>query len=527
MSKALTLYNTFTRKLKPVSLAGTQVTADATSSNKPIMASLYVCGPTVYSDSHLGHAITYIRADLVRRFFRSLLNVRLTTVMNITDVDDKILDKTQQELGDRQELTSDPDEHPFNALSDRYYRSFLADMNSIRVLPADLYVKVSKSIHLITSFIQKLERANNAYLSDSGDILFRVNSVHNYKGRSDPRKTVSDVTKEDQRDFVLWKRCKPNEPAWLYESPRMDSNHKIPGRPGWHVQCSAISSAIFGNKLDFHYGGKDLIFPHHYNEEACCCAYHSLDTSSSMHVWASHWLHSGHLVVRDNKMSKSLGNVVQIKNFINRASVNALRLLCISTHYRADLVYSDDVLEEMKGLDHKINALVDFLKLQLAKTQDCLPDALNDTYSSGDLREAIENARHEVVDGLCDDLDLARGLEAILDLAKRYYSSEELHLRPTDLLAAWSLLSDWCNICALEYGQLSNTSGQLDSSLVDLIQNFRQTVRSWTLQEMKRLGKSDESLGKLLNCCDTVRDRLSELGFVARDQKSQMKNKDR
>lgn len=517
MSKVLTLYNTFTRKFKPVSLAGKQITANTVLNNEPIVASLYVCGPTVYSDCHLGHAITYIRADLFRRFLRSILNVRLDTVMNITDVDDKILENTRRELGNH-ELASDPSSHPFNAFSDRYYKLFLKDMESIRVLPADLYLKVSRSIHLITKFIQQLERNNCAYRSTSGDILFRVNSVRNYKGRIDPRKGDHlDEGKEDQRDFVLWKRAKPGEPSWLCESARADGRSLL-GRPGWHVQCSAISSAMFGSKLDFHYGGKDLIFPHHYNEEACSCAYHSLDTSSSLHVWASHWLHSGHLVIRDSKMSKSLGNVVPIKNFINRASVNALRLLCISTHYRADLVYSEDVLQEMKALDHKINAFVDFLKLQLSKTQDFLPQGVEGSSSSVDIRAATELARHEVVDGLCDDLDLSRGLKAIIDLSKRYYSVGNLQLSPRDLLASWSLLSDWCSICALEYAQLNPSSGILESSLIEMLTDFRQSVRTWTLNEMKE--HESDSFNDLLDQCDSVRKKLNELGFVSRDMKS-------
>lgn len=517
MSKVLSLYNTFTRKLTPVKLSGKLISSNETLKHEPLTASMYICGPTVYSDCHLGHALTYIRADLLRRALKSIFNIRLETVMNITDIDDKIIEKAKKECGSQGAPGCEPSSHPFNAVSERYYKAFLRDMATLRVLPADLYVRVSRSIDLITSFISQLEKNGSTYMAENGDILFQVSSIKNYVGRTDSRKEES-LDKKDPRDFVLWKQAKPFEPRWFYRSA-IDHDKVIPGRPGWHVQCSAISSAIFGNELDFHYGGKDLIFPHHYNEEACCCAYHSLDTSQSLHVWSQHWLHSGHLIMKDTKMSKSLGNVVPINKFVDRASVNALRLLCISSHYRSDLMYSDELIEDMRAVDHKINALVSYLREEILKAQDNLDKIIIDESYGTNLRAATSQTRQDIVDGICEDLDLAKGLDAILNLSKQIYSTESIHLKTRDLLSCWSLLNDWCNTFGLEYTQLDH-GNHVEEALLHVLTDFRHRVRDWTLFELKAKEGNTEFLKRLLNECDNVRAQIGDLGFVFRDKKS-------
>lgn len=516
MSRCLKLYNTFTRSLNPVELSGKLIT---TRNNDPTYGSLYICGPTVYSDSHLGHALTYLRADLLRRFMKSFFNVRLHTVMNITDIDDKILDKTQQKFGFDENRSSDPSSHPFNDISEKYYRSFLSDLASIKCLPADLYVKVSKHVNLITNFISRLEQGGYAYIAPNNDVRFRVSSVNSYVGRVDIRK--ENLTKDDPRDFVLWKAAKPGEPVWSYRS--ILTNELIPGRPGWHVQCSAISSALFGDSLDFHFGGKDLIFPHHYNEEACCCAYHNLDTSKSMHVWAKNWLHSGHLVIRDTKMSKSLGNVIEVKNFVGRTSINAIRLLCVDSHYRSDIQFNDELFERVKGLDHKLNAYTSFLMQELRKLQDNLPQNFaecNTDQNSYDVEDAILNTEQNIIDGICDDFHLDQGLRSILDLSRLITSQAPNSLRPKDLISAWLMLKDWCHVCGLEYGNSEESSLQSEA-MFNLLSGFRHDVRTWALTELKARKRTNNndltSLQELLKKCDEVRTEIDELGFVIRD----------
>lgn len=514
MTNILTLYNTFTKSLKHVELSGKLVRAASQPST--LYGSLYICGPTVYADSHIGHALTYIRTDLFRRIMKNYLNINLLTVMNITDIDDKILNEVQKTLKPGESVTSEPSAHPFRKISERYYKSFCDDMKKIRVQPPDLTYKISNHVNMITDFVRRLETAQCAYTTSCGDVYFSVKSVPNYIGRQDPRASKTDIgEKRDPRDFVLWKATKPGEPVWHYES---SDGRDIPGRPGWHVQCSAIASSVFGSKLDFHFGGKDLIFPHHYNEEACCCAYHQLDTNNSLHVWVEHWLHTSHVIYKDSKMSKSIGNVMSIKNFIDRASINALRLLCILHHYRTDVVFSEDELEKVKTLDHRISAFISFMHEKMNSVVAGNSDEVVDSVS----REALINDTHqEIMYGVCDDFDLHRGLVSIQELIKHVNSAGIDHLTIKDVVCIWYLLKDWCDACGLEYGPISGTC---DESVLELLKSFRQQVRNWALTEIRNAPKSDtgtrEGLVKLLNCCDDARRRADEAGYVLTDGKS-------
>lgn len=541
MAKVLKLYNTFKRTLNPVKLNGILLSSEGPRSST-ILGSLYICGPTVYSDCHLGHALTYIRADLFRRFMKSIFNVRLVTVMNITDIDDKILNKAYQSHA-LKEYSSDPEVHPYHNISSKYLRSFSDDLNLIRVKPADMTIKISNSIPLIVDFISKLEQSGYTYINDDKDVVFDVSKVKGYKGRIDPRKHIENISshtseddkKGDPRDFVLWKSAKPNEPVWAYKS--FISGENILGRPGWHVQCSAIASSVFGSKLDFHFGGKDLIFPHHYNEETCCCAFHGLDTSSGLHVWVDNWLHSGHLVMRsgdkEEKMSKSLGNVLAIKHFIDRSSVNALRLLCVLTHYRADINFSQDLMEKLKSVDHKISAFSSHLRDMLSNMSEN-PSKTSDGQVNDDLYQALEKTRNEILDGVCDDFNLEKGLNALLELSKIVYAKTD-HLMPVDIVMVLTLLRDWCDTSGLEYGLQS--SAIHDEKLLDLTRDFRHEVRNWAVEGMKLTDKASQAadtldsnltldrLADLLKLCDEVRHELDQLGFVERDSKTGGKTK--
>lgn len=518
MSKILRLYNTFTKSYNELKLSGKLIQTNQVG--PPIHGSLYICGPTVYSDCHVGHALTYIRSDLLRRFLKSFFNVRLITVMNITDIDDKILARSKEEYGSSHDVDTDPSSHPYNQISEKYFKSFIADMELVKNLPADMYMLVSKQVPAIRNFIAKLEENKQAYRAENGDIYFKVASVPNYVGRVDARKekaTATNEYKQEIRDFALWKKAKPGEPVWLYKS-RVDG-YVIPGRPGWHVQCSAISSSIFGQELDIHYGGKDLIFPHHYNEEACCCAYHNLDTSESLHVWTKHWLHSGHMVLADTKMSKSLGNVIPIKDFVERTSVNALRLLCVHSHYRADIKFNDGLIDNIRSIDHKINAFYCFLREALAQKQNS-PEEIDLPFIGNEVERAITSTYDAIASGVCEDLDLNQGLNAILDLSKLLYSLDPKAIRPSELVASLSLLKNWSDTCGLNYG-ISGDSLSTDL-LLNLLVDYRQSVRLWAIKELKsRQTREDkQKLQQLLVESDKVRGQIDELGFVIRDPKA-------
>ncbi|OTF79905.1 cysteinyl-tRNA synthetase 2, mitochondrial-like protein, partial [Euroglyphus maynei] len=306
---------------------------------------LYCCGPTVYDHSHLGHAIAYIRCDLIIRMLRTFCNVNVYFAMNITDIDDKIIRKSNETGID------------YRQLSNEYYHSFVNDMNSLRVTTPDFIGKVSDNIDTIGDYIQRIYDKGFAYVSpETGDINFDYEkfiekySIENAPNYGSSQITIKSIGKRSPKDFTLWKSSKPNEPKWSLKLPDQQQQQQQPiiGRPGWHVECSAISNAIFGEKIDLHFGGSDLVFPHHHCESCCSHAYlyqPTTTTNNNSSIDHQHrelysnvnvWLHSGHLILRSEKMSKSLGNVILIKDFLQKYSPNILRLLCIRTHYRAE-----------------------------------------------------------------------------------------------------------------------------------------------------------------------------------------------
>lgn len=523
MSATLRLYNSFTKITKPVSLSGKLIT---TCNAQPVGASLYVCGPTVYSDCHVGHAINYIRVDLFRKFLRRIFNVELTTVMNITDIDDKILNKeallrTNKQLSSHQHA-NEALKQSVKQLTEQYFNSFLADLNLIRVARADLFIKVSEQIDYITQYIAKLEQQGNAYVGANRDVFFSVDSIQGYASNFDKRKhTTSKSYKQNKQDFSLWKSHKPGEPSWEYYSPVRQEI--INGRPGWHVQCSAIATAIFGQKLDFHFGGCDLLFPHHYNENACICCFN--ESKSINFDWCDNWLHSGHLVIKDEKMSKSLNNVIAIKDFISRSSINSLRLLCVDTHYRSNINYSQAMLEKLSKLDHKLNFICDYLHdcLRVFQSDNNKFELTSDGIKNTDLRGELLKAKDELLLGICDDFDLSRGLTAILELSKKVYSMNLNETNICDIVDTWKFIRDWCKLCEIEYPAINDGVSQKDlenMNSLDILLQFRNDIRENAIKELKETNKQSKLAMQLLKHCDDVRGKLDELGKIIRDTKT-------
>ena len=261
--------------------------------------------------------------------------------MNITDIDDKIINKAFEEQKKCDEISS------------YYLSSFLKDLHSLNVLPFNAYVPVTGQIKNIIEYIQLLEENGYAYLNEkTGDIDLDTSRIDKELANF---KTDSNLPgRRSAADFTLWKQNKPNEPYWEYKSKK--TNQLIKGRPGWHVECSVISNSVLGNRIDFHFGGHDLLFPHHVNESRCCKAFNcvlesSEDQSSNnqlssqpIHKWANCWLHFGKLTINDEKMSKSLNNFVQIKKFLKKYPKNTLRLLGIIHPYRRGEIKIDNLL---------------------------------------------------------------------------------------------------------------------------------------------------------------------------------------
>ncbi|MDP6782565.1 MAG: cysteine--tRNA ligase [Dehalococcoidia bacterium] len=294
---------------------------------------MYVCGVTPYSDSHLGHAMSYILFDVLRRYLE-YRGYQVRHVQNFTDIDDKIITRANT-LG-----------ISIRELADKYIASYFEVMDALNVRRAHIYPKATEEVPHIIEIVQGLVDKGFAYESE-GDVYFRVRRFPAYGHLS--KRSVDDMSpfaeegpKEDALDFTLWKGAKPEEPSW--ESPWG------PGRPGWHIECSAMCLNYIGENLDIHGGGQDLVFPHHENEIAQSECFTGAP-------FVRYWLHNGMLQMGQEKMSKSLGNLLTVPEVLARYSADALRLFVLGSHYRSPLTYSLDALEAARrGAERLVGA---------------------------------------------------------------------------------------------------------------------------------------------------------------------------
>ncbi len=349
---------------------------------EPGKVSMYVCGPTVYDTSHIGHARSVVVFDVVFRWLKQLA-YDVTYVRNFTDVDDKIIKKSNETGMSCTEIT------------EKYIDEFHNEMDALNVLRPTMEPKATEHIPHIIEFIGKLIDKGKAYHVEGGDVYFSIDSFEAYgklSGRNpdDMRagaRIAVDEKKRSPLDFTLWKPAKPGEPYW--ESPWGN------GRPGWHIECSAMSAEYLGEGFDIHGGGKDLIFPHHENEIAqsealCGCQF------------VKYWLHNGFVDINNEKMSKSLGNFTMIKDVLAQYSSEVIRMFLLSKHYRSPIDYSDSSMKEVsQGLDR----IYAFLKR--------LTDAgiTGDSDTTGALWEELSAA-------LNDDFNSAKALAIVFEAVK-------------------------------------------------------------------------------------------------------------
>ena len=324
---ALKIYNTLTRtkeEFKPI---------------EPGKIRMYVCGMTVYDYCHLGHARVLVAFDVITRYLRARA-FDVTYVRNITDIDDKIL-RRAAENGE-----------PYTALTARFIDAMHEDERRLGVLPPSAEPRATAHIGDILALIEKLVANGYAYRADNGDVYYAVGKFAGYgklSGRNPDELLAGarieiDEAKRDPRDFVLWKSAKPGEAA-VWESPWG------PGRPGWHIECSAMTGACLGDTFDIHGGGPDLRFPHHENEIA------QSEAATGKH-YVNYWMHAGAVRVDGEKMSKSLGNFFTIREILDKYDAEVVRYLLISSHYRSEIDYSQESLREAKqGLDRFYTAL--------------------------------------------------------------------------------------------------------------------------------------------------------------------------
>ncbi|HVF25187.1 MAG TPA: cysteine--tRNA ligase [Anaerolineales bacterium] len=454
------LYNTLTRKKEEFQTL------------EPDVVRMYICGVTVYNDAHVGHAMSAIVFDIIRRYLEYRgYNVR--HVMNYTDVDDKIINRAKQ-------LNEDP-----LKLSQRYIEDYAKDLNDLTVLPATSNPQVSKTMPLIIEFIQGLIQKEAAYAAPNGDVYFSVTSDDDYgklSGRKlDDMQAGSRVEVEDAKDhpmdFALWKAAKSGEISW--DSPWGK------GRPGWHIECSAMNLAELGEQIDIHGGGNDLIFPHHENEIAQTESYTGKQ-------FARYWIHNGMLQLHGEKMSKSIGNMVSIKDFLSQRDADVMRMLVLSSSYRAPLVFSQETQDAAeKSLERLKSAF-----------RPASPSAKGfPTGSAAELVTQADSAKESFTAAMDDDFNTPLALAALHELVKAINTARDNNATDEQLQAAQATLRELTSVLGLRL-QEKTGSGDADK-FIDLLVKVRSEVRKQ----------------KLWALSDQIRDQLKELGVMIEDTK--------
>uniref|UniRef100_A0A8I6XVV2 cysteine--tRNA ligase n=2 Tax=Hordeum vulgare subsp. vulgare TaxID=112509 RepID=A0A8I6XVV2_HORVV len=452
---------------------------------------MYVCGVTPYDDSHIGHARAYVAFDVLFRYLR-YLDYEVRYVRNFTDIDDKIIARANQ-LG----------EDPFS-LSKRYSDDFLSDMAHLQCLPPSVEPRVSDHIDQIVTMIKQIIDNGCAYVV-SGDVYFSVDNFPEY-GKLSGRKlddnragerVAVDERKKNPADFALWKAAKDGEPWW--DSPWG------PGRPGWHIECSAMSAQYLGNSFDIHGGGEDLIFPHHENEiaqsRAACC-----DSS------INYWVHNGFVNVNGQKMSKSLGNFITIRKVIELYHPLALRMFLLGTHYRSPINYTVE----------QLNVASDRLYYTYQTLRDSEESTQQDQSSSGDslpftTTHCIEKLHEDFETSMSDDLHTSVALAAVSEPLK--VMNDLLHTRKgkkqEKRLESLAALEE-------KVRMVLSVLGLMPSSYHEALQQLRgKALRRACVTEEQVLQKIEERTAarkaKQFGRSDEIRDELAALGIALMD----------
>ena len=434
---------------------------------------MYVCGPTTYNYIHLGNARPIVVFDTVRRYLQ-YLGYQVTYVQNFTDVDDKIINKAQEEK-------SEP-----LALAAKYIDEYFKDADKLNVKRADVHPKVSEHINEIINFVKELIEKGKAYEID-GDVYFSVRKFDDYgklSGRSVDdllagARIEVDARKKDPLDFALWKKAKDGELSW--------SSPWGQGRPGWHIECSAMSCKYLGDEFDIHGGGSDLIFPRHENEIA-------QTESLGEKPMAKYWLHNGFITVNQEKMSKSLGNFFLLRDILAKFDPMVVRFFLLSTHYRSPIDFDDERLQvAQRGLERLRNAY--------AQLEYGLKNA-GSSENGAKLIAATKNAQEQFVQAMNDDFNTALAIAALFDLARdiNTYSSEK-ELDKDALAGAKKVFEDLMGVIGINLAVEQGEKGQILEGLMELIIEIRQTARK----------------NKDFTTADLIRDKLKELGVILED----------
>ena len=456
---------------------------------------MYVCGPTVYDQIHIGNARTFLSFDVIRRYLM-YKGYDVTFAQNLTDVDDKIINRANEEGRTAAEV------------AEEYSNAFIEQMHRFGILDPDIRPRATREIEAMQEMIQRLIDKDHAYVADNGDVYFSVRSDLQYgilsgrdldQLRAGERVEVND-DKRDPFDFALWKAAKPGEPSW--PSPWGD------GRPGWHTECCAMIHRYLGTPIDIHGGGQDLVFPHHENETAqAMCAWD--------HALANYWMHTGMLRVNGDKMSKSLGNFFTLKEILDKYPADAVRLLMLQTHYRSALDFQTDQLDGAVGTLDRLRTCVKNLRWAAKNA----PEDGNLTDADRGLSKASSDAQAEFTRQMDDDFNTAGGLAAIFELvtaANKYLAEAGETIATAATLRAADTIAELAGVLGID---LSSKESELPAELVDLARERAGYEGSdpEKAAEVLLAARQEARKAKDWGTADAIRDGITALGLVVED----------
>ena len=443
---------------------------------QPGKVSIYACGPTVYNFIHVGNARPIILFDVLRRYFE-YRGYDVTFVQNFTDVDDKIIKRANEEGITSQEV------------AEKYIQEYFTDAQGLGVRPATIHPKATENMQQIIDMVQTLIDKGYAYPVENGDVYYRTLKFKGYGKlshqpiedlQSGARIAVGEV-KENPLDFALWKAAKPGEPAW--DSPWG------PGRPGWHIECSAMSNRYLGKTIDIHCGGEDLQFPHHENEIAQSEAANGCE-------FVHYWMHNGFLNIDNRKMSKSLGNFFTVREAAEAYGYETIRLFMLSAHYRSPLNYSADILHQAQNSLDRLYSAEDHLKYLVANgaegDKNAAEAALVDTFDS--YRQRFDEA-------MDDDFNTANAISVLFELVRAINIATADENQPTNAgaQACLDMVHEFTDVLGLLY---SRKEESLDEKVEQMIAD-RQAARA-----AKNWAEADR-----------IRDELKAMGIELKDTK--------
>ena len=437
--------------------------------NNPDEVKIYACGPTVYNYIHIGNARPLCVFDVLRRYLEYRgYNVKF--VQNFTDVDDKIIKRANEEG-----IT-------FEEVSKKYIEEFWTDANGLNFKKASVHPKATENIDEIINIIKTLEEKGYAYAVD-GDVYFRTLKFKEYGKLS--HQPIEDLQsgariaigekKENPLDFALWKAAKEGEPYW--DSPWGK------GRPGWHIECSAMNKRFLGDTIDIHCGGQDLIFPHHENEIA-------QSECANGCTFSKYWMHNGYINVDNVKMSKSLGNFKTVREIANVYGYEVIRYFLISSHYRSPINYSLEIIEQCKSALERLYTCRESLDFALKNAKD-IPD-------DEELIKKLTSHREQFITAMDDDLNTADGVAAVFELVKDINTSIlDKEVSKNVCQTAATVFDELCDVLGILYNRKNN---DVDSDIEALIEE-RQQARA----------------NKDWATADRIRDELKAKGIILKD----------